>query len=55
MTKKLHSILNVMRRVDIGGHIDIPYKKVGITGSGSATLSSSRSFVEKLDIDRAMR
>ena len=29
-----------MRHIDIGGHIDIPYKKVGITGLGNATLSS---------------
>ena len=35
-----HSIVYVMRHIDIGGHIDIPYKKVGITGAGHATLSS---------------
>jgi len=35
-----HSIIYIMRHVDIGGHIDIPYKKVGITGAGNATLSS---------------
>jgi len=29
-----------MRHIDIGGHIEIPYKKVGITGSGNATLTS---------------
>lgn len=29
-----------MRHIDIGGYIDIPYKKVGITGAGNATLSS---------------
>ena len=29
-----------MRHIDIGGHIDIPYKKIGITGSGNATLTS---------------
>ena len=29
-----------MRHIDIGGHIEIPYKKVGITGAGNATLSS---------------
>jgi len=34
------SIIYVMRHIDIGGHIDIPYKKVGITGAGNATLSS---------------
>ncbi len=36
----MHTILYVMRHIDIGGHIEIPYKKVGITGSGSATLST---------------
>lgn len=35
-----HSILYVMRHIDIGGHIEIPYKKVGITGAGNATLTS---------------
>lgn len=35
-----HSIIYVMRHIDIGGNIDIPYKKVGITGSGNATLTS---------------
>ncbi|MDQ7051307.1 MAG: GIY-YIG nuclease family protein [Enterobacterales bacterium] len=35
-----HSIIYVMRHIDIGGNIDIPYKKVGITGKGNATLSS---------------
>ncbi len=34
------AILYIMRHIDIGGHIDIPYKKIGITGTGSATLSS---------------
>lgn len=29
-----------MRHIDIGGHIEIPYKKIGITGSGNATLTS---------------
>lgn len=29
-----------MRHIDIGGHIEIPYKKVGITGYGHATLTS---------------
>ncbi len=38
--KNQHSIIYVMRHIDIGGHIEIPYKKVGITGSGNATLSS---------------
>ena len=36
----MHSIIYVMRHIDIGGHIEIPYKKVGITGAGNATLSS---------------
>jgi hypothetical protein len=35
-----HTIIYVMRHIDIGGHIDIPYKKVGITGQGNATLTS---------------
>jgi Meiotically up-regulated gene 113 len=35
-----HTIIYVMRHIDIGGHIEIPYKKVGITGAGSATLTS---------------
>ncbi len=35
-----HTIVYVMRHIDSGGHIEIPYKKVGITGSGGATLSS---------------
>mgnify|MGYP000090620280 CR=1 FL=1 len=35
-----HSIIYVMRHIDIGGNIDIPYKKVGITGAGNATLTS---------------
>jgi len=29
-----------MRHIDIGGYVDIPYKKVGVTGAGNATLSS---------------
>tara|TARA_R110002072_G_scaffold5527_12_gene35477 strand:- start:15210 stop:15878 length:669 start_codon:yes stop_codon:yes gene_type:complete len=29
-----------MRHIDVGENIDIPYKKVGITGKGSATLDS---------------
>jgi len=36
----MHSIIYIMRHIDIGGHIDIPYKKVGITGAGNATLNS---------------
>ena len=36
----MQSILYVMRHIDIGGHIEIPYKKVGITGAGNATLDS---------------
>jgi len=35
-----HTVNYVMRHIDIGGHIDIPYKKVGITGLGNATLDS---------------
>ena len=38
--KNQHTIVYVMRHIDIGGNIDIPYKKVGITGSGNATLTS---------------
>lgn len=36
----MQNIIYVMRHIDIGGNIDIPYKKVGITGRGNATLSS---------------
>jgi Meiotically up-regulated gene 113 len=35
-----HTVVYVMRHIDIGGNIDIPYKKVGITGAGNATLTS---------------
>ena len=35
-----HSIVYIMRHIDIGGNIDIPYKKVGITGAGNSTLTS---------------
>lgn len=35
-----HTIIYVMRHIDIGGHIEIPYKKVGITGQGNATVTS---------------
>ena len=35
-----HTIIYVMRHIDIGGHIEIPYKKVGITGFGNATITS---------------
>jgi len=35
-----HTIVYVMRHIDIGGNIDIPYKKVGITSAGNATLTS---------------
>lgn len=35
-----HTIVYVMRHIDIGGHIEIPYKKVGITGAGNASLTS---------------
>tara|TARA_R110001599_G_C12222386_1_gene657417 strand:+ start:1107 stop:1814 length:708 start_codon:yes stop_codon:yes gene_type:complete len=34
------TIIYVMRHIDAGGHIDIPYKKVGITGAGNANLTS---------------
>lgn len=36
----MHTVLYIIRHIDIGGHIDIPYKKVGITGMGNATLDS---------------
>lgn len=36
----MQSIVYVMRHIDIGGHIEIPYKKVGITGAGNATLTT---------------
>lgn len=35
-----HTIVYVMRHIDIGGYIEIPYKKIGITGAGDATISS---------------
>lgn len=35
-----HTIVYIMRHIDIGGHIDIPYKKIGITGKGNADLST---------------
>lgn len=35
-----HTIVYVMRHIDVGGNVDIPYKKVGITGAGNATLTS---------------
>ena len=35
-----HTIVYIMRHIDIGGNIEIPYKKVGVTGSGNATLTS---------------
>lgn len=40
MKESTQTILYVMRHVDIGGHIDIPYKKIGTTGVGSSTLTS---------------
>src|SRR5574344_1839859 len=40
MPANTHTILYIMRHIDIGGHIDIPYKKIGITGSGNADLST---------------
>ncbi|UTF60680.1 GIY-YIG nuclease family protein [Gilvimarinus sp. DA14] len=36
----MQNIIYVMRHIDIGGNVDIPYKKVGVTGAGNATLSS---------------
>lgn len=36
----MQTIIYVMRHIDIGGHIDIPYKKIGITGAGNSTLDS---------------
>ena len=33
-----HTIIYIMRHIDIGGYISIPYKKIGITGLGQATL-----------------
>jgi len=38
--KSKQTIVYIMRPFDIGGQIDIPYKKVGITGAGNATLDS---------------
>ncbi len=35
-----HTIVYVMRHIDIGENVDIPYKKIGITGSGDATLTN---------------
>lgn len=40
MPANSHTVLYIMRHIDIGGHIDIPYKKIGITGSGNADLST---------------
>jgi hypothetical protein len=40
MPANTHTILYIMRHIDIGGHIDIPYKKIEITGSGNADLST---------------
>lgn len=40
MVEDKHTVIYVMRHIDIGGHIDIPYKKVGITGLGNATIDS---------------
>lgn len=36
----MQNIIYVVRHIDIGGNVDIPYKKVGITGEGNATLTS---------------
>ena len=40
MKEAEHTIVYLMRHIDIGGHIDIPYKKIGITGKGNADLST---------------
>ncbi len=40
MANSMQTILYIMRHIDIGGYIDIPYKKIGITGAGNATLST---------------
>lgn len=34
-----------MRHIDVGGYVEIPYKKIGITGKGNATLSSRLSQI----------
>ena len=35
-----HTVIYVMRHIDTGGHIEIPYKKVGVTGAGNSTLTA---------------
>mgnify|MGYP001768532859 FL=1 len=40
MSDNSHTVLYIMRHIDIGGHLDIPYKKIGITGAGNADLST---------------
>jgi hypothetical protein len=40
MTDNNHKILYIMRHIDVGGHIDIPYKKIGVTGKGNADLTA---------------
>lgn len=35
-----HTIVYIMRHVDIGGNVEIPYKKIGITGAGESSLDS---------------
>ena len=40
MNDRNHTILYLMRHIDIAGHVDIPYKKIGITGKGSADLTT---------------
>ena len=35
-----HTVLYVMRHVDVVLGTELPYKKIGITGKGSATLSN---------------
>ncbi len=34
------NIVYVMRHIDIGGNVNITYKKIGITGSGNANLNN---------------
>jgi len=38
--KNQQSIIHIMRHIDIGGNVDIPYKKVGVTGAGNTTITS---------------
>ncbi|WNO11646.1 GIY-YIG nuclease family protein [Teredinibacter sp. KSP-S5-2] len=41
MSNNQQTIVYIMRHIDSGGYIEeIPYKKIGITGAGNATLTS---------------